>query len=297
VIEEVKVIFFGPSEKLAAFDVNVQEKIKELKEYGVEVLAYKWCSDRIGITAQLEAQGISVVYISPAISNLIKEDWAQLPFLHSKYYNQKISLETRQVLLNLASLCNNGIRKEENTMTECNWPGNDELMKNYHDQEWGKSNHSDRVQFEFLVLEGAQAGLSWTTILHRREGYKNAFYNFDWNKVSRMTEGDVQRLLQDPGIIRNRLKIKSTINNAKRFTEITEEFGSFDSYLWRFTEGRVINNHPKSLTDIPAKSELSDKISKDLKARGFTFIGSTIIYAHLQAVGIVNDHLEGCSHK
>jgi DNA-3-methyladenine glycosylase I len=182
-------------------------------------------------------------------------------------------------------------------MTECNWPGNDELMKKYHDEEWGKPNHSDRLHFEFLVLEGAQAGLSWATILRRREGYKKVFYNHDWNKVSRMTEGDVQRLLQDPCIIRNRLKIKSSINNAKRFTEITEEFGSFDSYLWRFTEGRVINNHPKSLTDIPAKSELSDKISKDLKARGFTFIGSTIIYAHLQAVGIVNDHLEGCSHK
>jgi DNA-3-methyladenine glycosylase I len=182
-------------------------------------------------------------------------------------------------------------------MTDCNWPGNDELMKKYHDEEWGKPNHSDRVHFEFLVLEGAQAGLSWTTILHRREGYKKAFYNFDWTKVAKMTDKDFQRLLEDPGIIRNRLKIKSAINYARKFIEITEEFGSFDNYLWRFIEGRVINNQPKSLNDIPAKSELSDKISKDLKARGFTFVGSTIIYAHLQAVGIVNDHQQGCSHK
>ena len=182
-------------------------------------------------------------------------------------------------------------------MADCNWPGNDELMKKYHDEEWGKPNHSDRVHFEFLVLEGAQAGLSWTTILHRREGYKKAFYDFDWTRVAGMTDRDVLRLLENPGIIRNRLKIRSAINNARRFIEMTVEFGSFDHYLWSFTEGRVIDNRPKSLDDIPAKSELSDKISKDLKARGFTFVGSTIIYAHLQAVGIVNDHLVGCSHK
>jgi DNA-3-methyladenine glycosylase I len=182
-------------------------------------------------------------------------------------------------------------------MTDCNWPGSDELMKKYHDEEWGKPNHSDRVHFEFLILEGAQAGLSWATILHRREGYKKAFCNFDWNKVSRMTDKDVQRLLEDPGIIRNKLKIKSAITNARKFIEISNEFGSFDSYIWGFTQGWVINNQPRSISEIPPKSDLSDKISKDLKARGFTFVGSTIVYAHLQAVGIVNDHLVGCSQK
>jgi len=183
------------------------------------------------------------------------------------------------------------------TMTDCNWPGNDELMKKYHDEEWGKPNHSDKVHFEFLILEGAQAGLSWKTILYRRKGYKKAFYDYDWDRVARMTEGDVERLLNDPGIIRNRLKIRSAINNAKRFIVVREEFGSFDNYLWSFTDGKVINNMPKSLKDLPATTELSDKISKDLKKRGFSFVGSTVIYAHLQAVGIVNDHLVGCSHK
>ena len=182
-------------------------------------------------------------------------------------------------------------------MSDCNWPGNDKLMQRYHDEEWGKPNHSDKVHFEFLILEGAQAGLSWKTIMNRREGYKKAFYGYDWDKVSRMTEKDLELLLKNPGIIRNRLKIKSAINNAKRFIEVQREFGSFDNYLWNFTDGQVINNHPKSLQEIPATSGLSDKISKDLKARGFTFAGSTIIYAHLQAVGIVNDHLAGCSFK
>lgn len=183
------------------------------------------------------------------------------------------------------------------TMTDCNWPGNDELMKKYHDEEWGKPNHSDKVHFEFLILEGAQAGLSWKTILYRRKGYKEAFYDYDWDRVTRMTEVDVERLLNDPGIIRNRLKIRSAINNAKRFVGIREEFGSFDNYLWGFTDAKVINNMPKSLKELPATTELSDKISKDLKKRGFSFVGSTVIYAHLQAVGIVNDHLVGCSHK
>lgn len=182
-------------------------------------------------------------------------------------------------------------------MPECDWPGTDELMKRYHDEEWGKPNHSDRVHFEFLILEGAQAGLNWKTILHRRKGYKTAFYNYNWDKVARMTEKDIERLLKDPGIIRNRLKINSAINNAKRFIVIREEFGAFDKYLWHFTDGKVINNKPKALNDLPATTELSEKISKDLKTRGFSFVGSTVIYAHLQAVGIVNDHLVGCSHK
>jgi DNA-3-methyladenine glycosylase I len=182
-------------------------------------------------------------------------------------------------------------------MTDCNWPGTDELMKKYHDEEWGKPNHSDTVHFEFLILEGAQAGLSWKTILNRRKGYKKAFCNYDWDKVARMTDRDVERLLNDSGIIRNRFKISSAINNAQRFIGVREEFGTFDHYLWSFTGGKVINNVPKSLKELPATTELSDRISKDLKKRGFSFVGSTVIYAHLQAVGLVNDHLVGCSHK
>jgi DNA-3-methyladenine glycosylase I len=182
-------------------------------------------------------------------------------------------------------------------MPECNWPTSDELMQRYHDEEWGKPRHSDKVHFEFLILEGAQAGLSWRTILHKREGYRRAFYDYDWRQVASMTEEDAERLLNDPGIIRNRMKIRSAINNAKRFAQVVEESGSFDSYLWHFTNGKIIDNSPSSLEDLPSTSELSDRISKDLKARGFTFVGSTVIYAHLQAVGIVNDHLAGCSHK
>ena len=182
-------------------------------------------------------------------------------------------------------------------MADCNWPVNDELMQRYHDEEWGKPKHSDAVHFEFLILEGAQAGLSWKTILHRREGYRRAFCDYDWVQVARMTEDDVARLLEDPGIIRNRMKIKSAINNAKKFMEVVEQFGSFDKYLWHFTNGKIIDNSPRSIEELPATSGLSDRISKDLKARGFSFVGSTVIYAHLQAVGVVNDHLVGCSHK
>jgi DNA-3-methyladenine glycosylase I len=170
-------------------------------------------------------------------------------------------------------------------------------MQRYHDQEWGKPTHSDRRHFEFLVLEGAQAGLSWRTILHRREAYRKAFCDFDWIQVARMDDRDVERLLKDPGIIRNRLKIKSATGNARRFTEVVEDSGSFDNYLWHFTDGKTIDNLPTSPEDLPSTSELSDRISKDLKARGFTFVGSTVVYAHLQAVGIVNDHLVGCSYK
>ena len=182
-------------------------------------------------------------------------------------------------------------------MTDCNWPGNDQSMRRYHDEEWGKPKHSDKVHFEFLILEGAQAGLSWRTILNRREGYRRAFCNYDWNQVARMTEDDIERLANDTGIIRNRAKIRSAVNNARRFVEVVKEFGSFDNYLWRFTNGKIIDNSPKSLAELPSTTELSDRISKDLKARGFTFVGSTVVYAHLQAVGVVNDHLVGCSHK
>ncbi len=170
-------------------------------------------------------------------------------------------------------------------------------MQRYHDEEWGKPSHSDKVHFEFLILEGAQAGLSWRTVLNRREGYRRAFCNYDWNQVARMTENDVERLVNDTGIIRNRLKIRSAVNNARRFAEVVEEFGSFDNYLWRFTDGKIVDNSPESLAEMASTTDLSDKISRDLKARSFTFVGSTVVYAHLQAVGVVNDHLVGCSHK
>jgi DNA-3-methyladenine glycosylase I len=182
-------------------------------------------------------------------------------------------------------------------MPDCEWPGNDDLMKKYHDEEWGKPNHSDVKHFEFLILEGAQAGLSWKTILNRRSGYRKAFLEYEWDKVAQMDDSDVKRLLEDPGIIRNRLKINSAINNATRFIQVRKEFGSFDKYLWNFTNDKVIDNKLQSLKELPATSELSDKISKDLKLRGFSFVGSTVIYAHLQAVGVVNDHLASCSRR
>lgn len=164
----------------------------------------------------------------------------------------------------------------------------------YHDEEWGVPVHDDRKHFEFLILEGAQAGLSWSTILKRREGYRRAFADFDPEIVAEFDDAKYESLLQDPSIIRNRLKIKSAINNAKRFLEVQKEFGSFDTYIWRFTGGKPLINTWEKMSDIPAKTELSDKVSKDLKKRGFNFVGSTIIYAHLQATGIVNDHEVSC---
>lgn len=179
-------------------------------------------------------------------------------------------------------------------MTRCPWPANDELMIRYHDREWGTPVHDDRAHFEFLVLESAQAGLSWLTILRKREGYREAYRRFDPMRVARFTKRDVERLLRDPAIVRNRAKIASSINNAKRFLEVREEFGSFDRYLWRWVGGKPVVNAWKELSQIPPRSELSDAVSSDLKMRGFTFVGSTIVYAHLQAVGVVNDHLVGC---
>lgn len=164
----------------------------------------------------------------------------------------------------------------------------------YHDEEWGVPVHDDRKHFEFLILEGAQAGLSWSTILKRREGYRKAFADFDPEIVAEYDDAKYESLLQDPSIIRNRLKIKSAINNAKRFLEVQKEFGSFDIYIWRFTDGKPLINTWEKIGDIPAQTELSDKVSKDLKKRGFNFVGSTIIYAHLQATGIVNDHEVSC---
>jgi DNA-3-methyladenine glycosylase I len=178
--------------------------------------------------------------------------------------------------------------------SRCEWSGSDPLYTAYHDREWGVPIHVDRILFEFLLLEGAQAGLSWFTILKRREGYRKAFDNFDAWKISRYSEDDVSRLLADPGIIRNRLKINAAITNARAFLRIQEEFGSFDGYLWRFVDGRAVQNAWERMTDIPVSTPESDALSKDLKKRGFTFVGSTICYAFMQAVGMVNDHVVGC---
>ncbi len=180
----------------------------------------------------------------------------------------------------------------------CGWAGTDELYIKYHDEEWGRLVTDDRTLFEFLVLESAQAGLAWITILRKREGYRKAFHNFDVQKVAKMTSEDVDRLMQFDGIIRNRLKITSTINNAKLFMDIQKEFGSFYRYtLSFFPDGKPVVNRFTTLSQIPATSPESDAMSKDMKKRGFKFFGSTICYAHLQATGFVNDHLEGCSCK
>ena len=180
-------------------------------------------------------------------------------------------------------------------MKRCTWvKPDDELMIEYHDREWGVPVHDDRKHFEFLVLEGAQAGLSWSTILKRREGYRRAFGDFDPEKVARYSEKKIEKLLLDASIIRNRQKIEATVRNARHFLEVQEEFGSFDAYCWRFDDGRTKVNHLKSIKDIATTSPESDAFSKDLKKRGFGFVGSTIIYAHMQAVGMVNDHLVDC---
>lgn len=176
----------------------------------------------------------------------------------------------------------------------CGWPGNDELMIKYHDEVWGKPIHDDKKIFEFLILEGAQAGLSWSTILKRREGYRKAFANFDIRKVAKFTEKDVRRLLNDSGIIRNRLKIRATISNAQHFIEVQNEFGSFDKYIWQFVGGKPIQNRFKSMKEIPAVTKEAEALSKDLKKRGFSFVGPTIMYAHMQATGMVNDHIVDC---
>ena len=183
-------------------------------------------------------------------------------------------------------------------ISRCGWCGVDPLYVKYHDEEWGKVVEDDKVMFEFLVLESSQAGLSWITILRRRENYRKAFADFDARKVAKFTESDVERLVLDAGIIRHRGKIEATISNAVRFMEIQKEFGSFCAYLKGFLpEGKPIVNQWKELREIPASTPLSDAISKDMKKRGFKFFGSTICYAHLQAVGYVNDHLAHCHFK
>ncbi|HEU4926351.1 MAG TPA: DNA-3-methyladenine glycosylase I [Vicinamibacterales bacterium] len=179
--------------------------------------------------------------------------------------------------------------------TRCAWanPAN-ALMLEYHDREWGVPVHDDRTHFEFLVLEGAQAGLSWAIVLRKREAYRRAFSGFDPHKVARYTEKRIQSLVADPCIVRNRMKIEAAVKNARAFLAVQEEFGSFDAYCWRFVGGKPLVNRRKATRDIPATSPESDAFSKDLKRRGFGFVGSTIIYAHMQAVGMVNDHLVEC---
>ena len=178
----------------------------------------------------------------------------------------------------------------------CAWSetGSSELYIDYHDNEWGVPVHDDRTHFEFLVLEGAQAGLSWSTILNKREGYRKAFDGFDPKKVARFTDKKIAKLLENPGIVRNRLKVSSAVRNARAFLEIQKEFGSFDAYVWPFVGGKPKVNRRRGMKVIPAKTKQSDALSKDLKQRGFNFVGSTIIYAHMQAVGMVNDHVVSC---
>jgi DNA-3-methyladenine glycosylase I len=177
---------------------------------------------------------------------------------------------------------------------KCSWCVGTDIYENYHDQEWGVPVHDDQILFEFLILEGAQAGLSWVTVLKKREGYRKAFANFDYKIIAEFPEEKVEELMQFEEIIRNRLKIKATITNAQNFMEVQKEFGSFSNYLWNFVNHQPIQNHLKNHSIVPAKTELSDAISKDLKKRGFKFIGSTIIYAYMQAIGMVNDHVQTC---
>jgi DNA-3-methyladenine glycosylase I len=179
-------------------------------------------------------------------------------------------------------------------LNRCAWCGSTPIYQAYHDTEWGVPLHDERALFEFLILEGAQAGLSWLTILNKREGYRRAFDDFDAERIARYDQADVARLLADPGIVRNRLKVAATIVNAQATLAIRERFGGLDAYFWRFVDGQPIQNTWTELGQLPASSPLSDTISRDLKQRGFKFVGSTIVYAHMQATGMVNDHLVDC---
>ena len=179
-------------------------------------------------------------------------------------------------------------------VTRCEWVGNDPLMREYHDKEWGTPQHDDQILYELLILEGMQAGLSWSTVLKKRENFRKAFDNFDYRIIAKFDEDIVEKLLLDKEIIRNRLKINSIITNAKLFIKIQAEFGSFNNYIWKFVNNKPIDNTCKSMSDIPAHTDLSDLISKDMKKRGFKFIGTTIIYAYMQAIGMVNDHATYC---
>lgn len=179
-------------------------------------------------------------------------------------------------------------------MRRCEWANSNALMKEYHDKEWGTPEHNDQILFEFLILEGMQAGLSWNTILKKRENFRKAFNNFKIEKVAEYNEAKIEELLQNEGIIRNRLKIQAAITNAQLSIKVQEEFGSFDNFIWSYVNHKPIHNSLRNLKEIPSTTQLSDRISKDLKKRGFKFVGSTIIYAYLQAIGIVNDHLTYC---
>lgn len=183
---------------------------------------------------------------------------------------------------------------ERPVVTRCGWAEGSPELCAYHDAEWGVPLHDDRLLFEAIVLDGAQAGLSWNTILRKREAYRRAFHGFDPAHVAAYTEADFERLMGDAGIVRNRLKVRSAISNAAKFLEVQGEFGSFDRYLWGFVEGETVQNAWTTLAEIPARTALSDTVSKDLQRRGFSFVGSTIIYAMMQAIGMVNDHLVGC---
>ncbi|MCC5867514.1 MAG: DNA-3-methyladenine glycosylase I [Gammaproteobacteria bacterium] len=187
------------------------------------------------------------------------------------------------------------MREASDARPRCDWAlGVSAAYLAYHDDEWGVPTHDDRRLFEFLLLEGAQAGLSWATVLHRREGYRRAFADFDPAAVARFDEAHCARLLTDPGIIRNRLKVASAVSNARAFLEVQSAFGSFDAYLWRFVDGQPIDGRRASMAEVPATTPLSDTLSRDLRKRGFRFVGSTIVYAYLQAMGLVNDHLLHC---
>jgi DNA-3-methyladenine glycosylase I len=178
--------------------------------------------------------------------------------------------------------------------TRCTWCEKDDLYRDYHDKEWGIPVYDDKKLFEFLILETFQAGLSWYTVLSKRENFKKAFAYFDFEKVAKFDENKIQQLMQDAGIIRNQLKIKAAVTNAIAFIKIREEFGSFSTYIWAFVDGKPIDNKPKTLKEVPAFTPLSDAISKDLKKRGFKFVGTTVVYAHMQATGMVNDHVLDC---
>jgi DNA-3-methyladenine glycosylase I len=184
------------------------------------------------------------------------------------------------------------------SINRCGWAGNDLLYCAYHDAEWGVPLHDDRTLFEFLVLEGAQAGLSWITILRKRENYRKAFDGFDATRIARYDANKIQSLLQNEGIVRNRMKVEATVTNARKFLDVQEEFGSFDTFIWQFVGGTPRQNRWRSLAEIPASTKESDAMSKELKLRGFKFVGSTICYAHMQATGMVNDHITDCfRHK
>jgi DNA-3-methyladenine glycosylase I len=180
------------------------------------------------------------------------------------------------------------------TMTRCSWAAGSDLLMAYHDAEWGVPIHDDRALFEFLILEGAQAGLSWSTILNKRPAYRAAFHRFDPRKVARYDEAKIAALLEDSGIVRNRLKVHAAVQNARAFLAVKKEFGSFDTYIWKFAGGSPMQNHRRRPQDVPARTAESDVMSKDLAKRGFTFVGSTICYAFMQATGMVNDHLVEC---